>query len=288
MGAWGTGIFADDEAADLRSEYRTFLADAQSDEGATDAAIATYDASFEQLSETTAFWLALALMQWRLGRLDPRVKEAALRIIDDGLDLAKWEGSPDKNQRAIALRKARKTIVAPPPPAKPMPKPLPVQLPGWEFSEVIGYRMPRDFSEAIGYRMPSKNKYVLLHMLNYRASLMLAVKAPVVAILNWFGEDVPTQHEVAALTYINHNGTRGGHHLWSLAMPRRKPLAPGQFEHLGWQKPVTTGEATSPVGDLSGHEGGTLAHALNKVLWLYWKDPTRPPHRPKMRHSDGS
>jgi hypothetical protein len=35
MGTWGAGLFENDDAADLRSEYRAFLADAQSDAGAT-------------------------------------------------------------------------------------------------------------------------------------------------------------------------------------------------------------------------------------------------------------
>src|SRR5438105_2718121 len=138
MGTWGPGIFADDDAEDLRDEYRMILADAQSDAAAADAAARTYEASFERPEDTTAFWLALALIQWRLGRLDPRVRDTALRIIDDGLDLAKWDGSPIRNKRVAALKKARETIASAPPAAKPMPKPLPVQLPGWEFSEVVG------------------------------------------------------------------------------------------------------------------------------------------------------
>ena len=37
MGVFGPGIFADDDALDVRSEYRFLLAEAQSDEKATDA-----------------------------------------------------------------------------------------------------------------------------------------------------------------------------------------------------------------------------------------------------------
>jgi len=140
MGTWGPAIFRDDDAEDLREEYRFILADAQSDAVATDEAAKEYDAGLDRLQDTTAFWLALALIQWRLGRLDDRVRAAALRIIDEGIDLAKWVGSPVRSKRAAALRKARATIASPPPPAKPMPKPLPLQLPGWEFSEIVGYR----------------------------------------------------------------------------------------------------------------------------------------------------
>ena len=37
MGVWGPGLFDNDDAADLRTDYRAYLADAQSDAGATDA-----------------------------------------------------------------------------------------------------------------------------------------------------------------------------------------------------------------------------------------------------------
>lgn len=273
MGAWGAGIFADDDAADLRGEYRILLADAQSDTGATDAAALSYNASFDRLDDSTGFWLALALIQWKLGRLDPRVKAAALRIIDNGLDLAKWENSPLRGKRAIALRKARETITAPLPEARPMPKTLPVQLPGWEFGEVIGYRMPN-------------NKFVLLHVIGYHAWSLLGVKAPYVTILSWFQETVPTQDDVSGLTYINHGGRMPcqslySHHLLCLAMPRRQPLAAEQFTRAGWARPVTRSEASSAIYGIRADCGSTLNSVLGRVLSPYWEDPTRPPHLPK-------
>jgi hypothetical protein len=88
MGAWSPALFADDDAADLRADYRTYLADAQSDAGATDLAARDYDASLDRPGETTAFWLALASIQWRIGRLDPRVKSVCLAIIDNEIDLS--------------------------------------------------------------------------------------------------------------------------------------------------------------------------------------------------------
>ena len=274
MGAWGAALFADDDAADLRGDYRAYLADAQSDAGATDLAAAGYDASLDRPGETTAFWLALASIQWRMGRLDPRVKAACLRIIDDGMDIEKWAGSPDRGKRAAVLAKLRTTISSPLPPAKPLPKPMPVQLPGWEFGEVVGYRM-------------ANGKYALLHVLNYRAWSTDAVRAPVVSILNWFSESAPDRESIDGLTYINHDGHLiGGHHLVCLAMPRSKALAATQFDRPGWSKPVTRGEATSAVYGLRGHEGGDIEKTLKRVLSPYWEDPTRPVHVPKEFPSD--
>lgn len=268
MGAWGPGLFENDDAVDLREGYRVFLADAQSDTGATEAAALDFGASFERPGDTTAFWLALGLIQWRMGRLDPHVKTLCLQIIDQDLDLAQWTNPSDRKKRASVLRKLRETLTSPQPPSKPMPKPVPVQLPGLEFSEVIGYRAPNGMS-------------VLLHVLNYRAWSTLTVKAPVVSILNWFSDQMPSETDLPGLTYINHDGRIGGHHLHCLAMPPKKALKLEQFVRPGWKKPVTRGEATSAVCGLSGQEGGTLDRMLNTVLWPYWKDPSRPAHLPK-------
>lgn len=269
MGAWGAALYADDDAADLRGDYRTYLADAQSDAGATDLAAKNYGASLDRPAETTAFWLALASIQWRMGRLDPRVRAVCLTIIDNGADLEKWADTPDRAKRQAVLARPRKMISSPLPPAKPLPKRLPVQLPGWEFGEVVGYRM-------------ANGKYALLHVINYRAWSIDAVRAPVVSILSWFAESVPDQGGIDALTYVNHDGHDiGGHHLVCLAMPRSKVLAAAQFDRPGWSTPVTRDEAASAVYGLGGHEGGDIEKTLKRVLWPYWEDAMRPVHVPK-------
>jgi len=269
MGAWSAALFDDDDAADLRGDYLTYLADAQSDAGATDLAARTYGANLDRPGETTAFWLALASIQWRMGRLDPRVKAVCLAIIDDGIDLAKWADSPQHGKRKVVLARLRATISSPLPPAKPMPKPLPVQLQGWAIGEIVGFRM-------------TNGKYALLHVLGYRAWSMEAARAPVVSILNWFSEQVPDQADIDRLTYINHDGYLiGGPHLVCLAMPRKSALSAAQFDRPGWSKPVAKSEAASAIYGLNGFEGGNLEMTLKRVLWPYWEDATRPVHVPK-------
>lgn len=274
MGAWGAALFDDDDAADVRQDYPVWLADAQSSEGATELAVRNFGADWNQLQDTTAFWLALASVQWKAGRLDQRVLQAALRIIDDGIDIAKWADSPLRAKRASTLKKLRAQITAPCPPARPLPKALPVQLPGWEFGEVVAYRT-------------QSGRYAVLHVLSYHAWTSLKVKAPAVTVLSWFGTELPDESAVQGLTYINHNGWIGGHHLLSLAMPRSRALRDDQFHHLGCKKPVTREEATSAIYDIGGGgDGLTLDIALKKVLGPYWQDPTRPVHLPKMLPAD--
>ena len=57
MGVWGAGIFQNDDALDLRGDYRSYLADAQSDSRATDEIARGYGASLEKMGENTSFWL---------------------------------------------------------------------------------------------------------------------------------------------------------------------------------------------------------------------------------------
>ena len=263
MGVFGAGLFGDDDALDVREDYRWFLADEQSDEKATDALVRQYGADWADPGAHTAVWLALAWTQWKMGRLDPRVKAAALRILDDGLDLKKWEGSPEIKKRVKALAKVRETIEAPPGPARAMPKRLAVQLAGWDFGEVVGVRLPE------GY-------LVLLHMTVYRRSTRFGVKAPVVSILNWTGREFPSEEALGGLSYINWRRIQCGNHLYNLAS--RPALAQEKFERPGLKKPVTRDEAASAYGGLQ--KGQELEELLREVMRPYWKNPELPPHHP--------
>ena len=265
MGVFGAGIFGDDDALDVRSDYKVFLADSQSDALATDAIARQYGAAFDDPAATSSFWLALAWTQWTMGRLDPRVKSCALRIVDENLDLKKWQGSPLYRKRERALRQARNKIDSPQPAAKPIPNPPLMQLPGWEFGEIVGVRMPN-------------GKLALLHMIVYRASSRFGAKAPVVSILNWTGTEFPSTEELAALSYINWRRIQCGNHLYCLASSKKSPLPASLFIHSGLKKPVTRGEGIAAYGGLT--RGECLYHLLAEVLEPYWEDPSLPPHHP--------
>lgn len=120
MGTWGPGIFADDEAADVRSDFKLYVGERQDIAAATDAIAADYGASLDHPSDNSAFWLGLALTQWAAGWVDPRAKAAALNVIDDGSDLAKWADGPARTRRAAALRAARERLQSPPPKRDPI------------------------------------------------------------------------------------------------------------------------------------------------------------------------
>ncbi len=81
MGAWGVAIFSDDLAADIRGDFRELIGDWLTPSEATDRLKAEYASSLDDPNEMPVFWIALALAQWKLGRLDEFTKEWRYRSL---------------------------------------------------------------------------------------------------------------------------------------------------------------------------------------------------------------
>ncbi|MFO1066109.1 MAG: hypothetical protein U0892_19790 [Pirellulales bacterium] len=91
MGVWGVAVFSDDLAAEIRGDFRELIGDGLTPSEATDRLKAEYALSLADPDEMPVFWIALALSQWKLGRLEESTKKMALQVIDDGTDLARWD-----------------------------------------------------------------------------------------------------------------------------------------------------------------------------------------------------
>src|SRR5512132_2413433 len=76
MGTWGTGIFDDDTACDVRGHYRRALRAGVPGPEATDQLLRAYAPGPDPFD--TPIWLGLAATQTKLGRLEERVKTTAL------------------------------------------------------------------------------------------------------------------------------------------------------------------------------------------------------------------
>jgi len=141
MGVWGTAIFSDGNAADLRDDYRMMLGDGLSGPEATDRLLAKWKPSSEKDPDMDAvFWLALAVTQWKCGRLEERVNKEAIRVIEDGSALRLWRGSPDERKRAAVLEAAKKQLESPQPIPRKIAKVFRATC-DWEPGELIAYRL---------------------------------------------------------------------------------------------------------------------------------------------------
>jgi hypothetical protein len=141
MGTWGLALYSDDTACDIRDAYRDLLGDGHEGAAATDALLAEYREALEDPDEASVFWLALADTQWRVGRLEPRVLDRALTVIDAGLDLRRWDEAPrDREKRAKLLDELRAKLTSKAPAPKRIPKRFDAKN-DWERGEVVSYEL---------------------------------------------------------------------------------------------------------------------------------------------------
>src|SRR5690348_9253685 len=122
MGAWGVALFSDDLASDLRGEFRELAGEGLDPSECIERLCKAYASSLEDPDESPVFWLALASTSWKLGRLTGRVQVEALRVIDSGEDLRRWDSPKDRSKREALLLRLREEILSPQPALKPIPR----------------------------------------------------------------------------------------------------------------------------------------------------------------------
>lgn len=184
VGAWGSGLFSDDTACDIRDTYRDLIADGKSGSEATDLLLQQWQQELADLDEGPVFWLALAATQWKLGRLEDRVKAGALRVIDTGAGLDRWREDPKLLQkRQAVLAKLRAELETPQRPPKKIAKPY-VEISDWEVGEMIAYRLPSGRLAIL--RVTSQDTY-------------FGGKSPECEVLGWDEQTEPTEEELARL-----------------------------------------------------------------------------------------
>lgn len=141
MGTWGTGLFSDDTANDVRDEYRELVGEGLEGPAATDKLLDSWQSQLTDPDVAPVFWLALADTQWKVGRLEDRVRQAALKVIEDGSDLRRWEeDSRLQAKRASVLQKLQLQLQSPQPAPKRLPKVFRDSC-DWAVGEVVGLRL---------------------------------------------------------------------------------------------------------------------------------------------------
>jgi len=182
MGVWGTAIFSDDNAADIREEYRTLVGDGISGPAASDRLIREWQPSLNRDPDLAAvFWLALALTQWKCGRLEERVKREAIQVIDSGTALRSWKSSRQEKQRAKILDATRRLLHDPQPPARKIAKAFRSSC-DWEPGELVAYQL-------------LSGSYVVFQVTDLHTDK--GGTAPVCEIYDWQGKALPSPEDVA-------------------------------------------------------------------------------------------
>ena len=179
---WGTDLFSDDVACDIRDHYRQLLEDSVEDSAAMRLTLEKFDRYLEE-SDGVAL-VAFAVTQSKLGRLEPDVRDRALAIIDAGADLAVWERENPKllSKRRAVLEKARARLTGPQPVRKRVRPPKRVPS-GLAAGDVLAFALPR--------------RLALLRVVRVRAHRL--GETPVLEELDFDGTEVPPREALERL-----------------------------------------------------------------------------------------
>lgn len=226
MGAWGVAVFSDDLATDLRGDFRELIGEGLSPSEATERLMTEYASSLEDPNEMPVFWIALALTQWNLGRLEDRTKNMALAVIDDGTDLSRWDDPVHRAKRAAVLAKVRAELLSTQPPAKRIPRTV-KESNAWEIGEIIGFQL-------------LSGKWTLFRVIGHHVDK--GGRFAVCELLNWLDHQLPTPEIIAALP-IRKESSSGG--ISQFIFPQ-----PGKKTHQA--RIVRTGLSTAPEQTVGG------------------------------------
>ena len=151
MAAWGTGLYQDDIAEDVRNYYKEQLRSGKQGREITSTLIEGYAAELSDEDDAPVFWLALADTQWNLGRLEEFVKEEALKHIRDGRDLRRWEAESPKEAKARAgvHAKIAEKLLSPQPAEKKISE-YRLYKCEWALGDVFAYRLESDLAREQG------------------------------------------------------------------------------------------------------------------------------------------
>jgi len=182
LGVWGTDLFSDDMACDIRDHYRQLLEDSVEDSSATRLTLEKFERYLEEPDSVAL--IALAVTQSKLGRLEPDVRDRALAIIDAGADLAVWQRENSKllPKRRAVLEKARAQLTGPQPARRRLRPPKRV-LSGLAAGDVLALTLPR--------------RLALLRVVRVHAHRL--GEMPVLEELAFYGTEVPALNALECL-----------------------------------------------------------------------------------------
>lgn len=236
MGAWGTSLYANDTACDIRGDYIDKLKRGCSNDQATKELIAANKDVFGDLEEEPLFWFALSDTQWNYGRLLPEVKNKALYFLDREEELDRWEKEKERNGWLKTRETLREKLTTEQPPIKKVSKYRFYKC-EWNIGDIYAYQFNSDYS---------KEKCVYGHYIIFR-KISETIEwpghiIPVVQVYKWIGVELPKYEEILKLPLLNQSffskqlfdkGSIKPLYSIKLAAPFAKKVKKGSLCYLG-------------------------------------------------------
>jgi hypothetical protein len=124
MATWGYELEQDDFVCDVMTEFEEHLKQNQDLRQTTDLLINNYQSTLDDPDEGPLFWLALASMQWKFGKVDDKVLEQIKSDFDQDAGLERWQeiGESAFNKRKQIIADFIEKISVENPKPKKLPK----------------------------------------------------------------------------------------------------------------------------------------------------------------------
>lgn len=198
MGAWGTALYSNDTACDIRGEYVDLLRRGNTNEEVTQKLISDNQEIMGDSEEEPLFWFALADTQWNNGRLLPEVREKALWFLENGEEDQRWVEAGSKMASAwrSTLQKLKEKLLSPQPPEKKLPQ-YRLYHCKWKHGDVYAYRFYTEYSKEAGFY----NQMILLRKVSERYNWPGHV-VPVVHVYKWVGRTLPSLDNISKLELL--------------------------------------------------------------------------------------
>ena len=199
MGAWGTSLYANDTASDVKADFTELLRAGNSKEAATEKLFQQYASLLPNEEEAALFWYALADTQWERGMLLPDVLQNAQRCLGrKDVELQRWLDSDKAAAKRWlqTLEKLEQKLSQPQPPEKKARKRRLFRCP-WALGDVFAYRLGGEYSKETGFY----GKYLVFRKISERNWYPGHI-VPVVKLYAWCGENPPELSELAGLPLL--------------------------------------------------------------------------------------
>lgn len=238
MGTWGTSLYANDFACDVRDDYIDKLRRGKSTEEIMKEMMAGNLEIIGDTEEEPIFWFALADTQWNYGRLLPEVKEKALDFLERDEELGRWEGSEEKQlQKWLNVRKELKEkLLSPLPPQKKVSI-YRLYKCKWQLGDVFAYQFHEEYSKEKGVY----GKYILFRKVEEDVWWPGHV-VPSVSVYWWIGNEIPTLEVIKTMpllpqkfwpsAYID-NPQKEKEYLLDLLVSKEKQIPKEYLTYLG-------------------------------------------------------
>jgi len=231
MGAWGSSLYANDTASDVRDTYMDFLKDQLNSQEAYDKTLEKLKDYMTDPDEAPLFWYALADTQWQVGRLTPDVKEKALEWIDKDGGMSLWEDSPSGGAGwQKTLDKLKTKLETEQRKEKKIAKRINQNL--WNIGDVYAYQFHKNESKEYG----AFGKYIVLQKIDeepYSSENDLIMR---VHVFDKLFDDIPKVEDLSNVRLLPLDYPKGTRYLrmnnW-LVLPKKKEYPVDYLTFLG-------------------------------------------------------